>query len=594
MTKIVSFLLFLSVFSLKAQDVSLDFLGQLTYNKNMSDVWGFEKNGSEYAIATLTNGTSFVDVTDPTNPVELFFQSGPNTLWRDAKDWNSNYAYVTNEGGNGIRIFDLTDFPNTINSSSWTGGNFNGQNISLDKSHNVFIDENGYCYIIGYNYPAEIGKVMILDLNVNPLNPPIVGIYDNSYVHDIFVRGDTMWTCEFNSGYFAVVDVSDKANPNILAVQSTPSSTTHNIWLSDDGNFAYTTDETYGGTVTSWNVSDLTDIQYLDEYAASHPSTSMPHNAFLKGNHLYISHYEDGVTVVDVSNPYNLTEIAHYDTSPSYSGQGYEGCWGVYPYLPSGNVLATDQQNGLFVLEGMQMAPPAPTVFAVSLKILLEGNYIGGGMMSHDLVTSGVLPLQHPYTEAPYYFSSTDVSVSTPVSSLPIDAVDWVLVEARSGTPATTGARATITEETKIGLLLTNGDIVGADGNSPLRFENLTFGQDYHFCVRHRNHLDVLTATGLTADASGTMSYDFTTSALQALGTIQQKTSDDGYALLFSGDFTQDNVVQISDYDTWRLQPALLNVYRTSDANLDGSVQTSDYDTWYPNKAKLGHMETSF
>ena len=111
MSKIIlSFALLLAFVCVEAQ-VPMDFLGSLSYTQDMSDVWGFEKNGSEYAIATTFTGTSFVDVTDPTNPVELFFVSGPNSFWRDAKDFNQDYVYVINETGGGLQIFDLTNFP---------------------------------------------------------------------------------------------------------------------------------------------------------------------------------------------------------------------------------------------------------------------------------------------------------------------------------------------------------------------------------------------------------------------------------------------------------------------------------------------------
>jgi hypothetical protein len=76
----------------------------------------------------------------------------------------------------------------------------------------------------------------------------------------------------------------------------------------------------------------------------------VPHNTHVIGNYLVTSYYTDGVTIVDASDPYNLIEVAYFDTSPQYEGDGYNGCWGAYPYLPSGLILATDRQNGLHVL----------------------------------------------------------------------------------------------------------------------------------------------------------------------------------------------------------------------------------------------------
>ncbi|HQV01040.1 MAG TPA: carboxypeptidase regulatory-like domain-containing protein, partial [Bacteroidia bacterium] len=61
------------------------------------------------------------------------------------------------------------------------------------------------------------------------------------------------------------------------------------------------------------------------------------------------SWYKEGVVIVDAVRPDNLIEVGHYDTSPQ-TGGGFDGAWGVYPYLPSGNVLVSDMSEGLFVL----------------------------------------------------------------------------------------------------------------------------------------------------------------------------------------------------------------------------------------------------
>jgi hypothetical protein len=39
----------------------------------------------------------------------------------------------------------------------------------------------------------------------------------------------------------------------------------------------------------------------------------------------------------------------HFDNPEVYGG--YKGCWGIYPFLPSKLVLASDLTNGIFVLK---------------------------------------------------------------------------------------------------------------------------------------------------------------------------------------------------------------------------------------------------
>lgn len=322
-------------------------LGHIDYTQTVNDIWGYAANNREYALLGTRTGTAVIDVTDPTNPAELFFVSGPSSLWRDMKVWQ-HYAYVTNETDTGLHIFDLQYLPDSLVAWNWTGGNFQGMDVPINTAHNIFIDENGIGYISGSNFGA--GGVVMIDINSNPVNPPIAGIYNDAYVHDCFARGDTLWTAEIYEGQFAVVNVTDKANPIVMATQPTPSNFTHNCWLSDDGQVLITTDEKSGAFIAAYDVSDISDIKELDRYQSNPGSGVIPHNTFFYNNFIVTSYYRDGATIVDATYPNSLVPVGHYDTSP-FSGNNFNGCWGVYPYLPSGILLASDMEEGLFVIQ---------------------------------------------------------------------------------------------------------------------------------------------------------------------------------------------------------------------------------------------------
>ncbi|HRI29020.1 MAG TPA: choice-of-anchor B family protein, partial [Chitinophagales bacterium] len=246
--------------------LNTELLGHIDYEQTVNDVWGYVANGHEYALLGTRTGTAIIDVTDPANPTELFFVPGPSSLWRDMKVWN-NYAYVTNETDSGLHVFDLQYLPDSIQVWNWTGDIFMGDTVNMTSAHNVFIDENGIAYIFGSNY--GVGGAIMIDVNANPINPPIVGIYNQRYVHDGFVRGDTLWTAEIYAGRFAVIDVTNKANPVIMATQNTPFAFAHNCWLSDDGNTFITTDEKSNAPITIYDVSDITDIKELAQYRSN-------------------------------------------------------------------------------------------------------------------------------------------------------------------------------------------------------------------------------------------------------------------------------------------------------------------------------------
>tara|TARA_Y100000589_G_scaffold130361_1_gene124013 strand:+ start:4777 stop:6891 length:2115 start_codon:yes stop_codon:yes gene_type:complete len=343
-TKLIIFILLFPVFLLSQSSLNMVQIGNLSYNQDLNDVWGYvDLNGNEHALVGCANGFSYVDVSNPSNPQEVFFISGSNSVWRDLKTWGK-YAYVTTEAEDGLLIVDLTDL---------SGQTYTYWTDQFMRAHNIYIDENGFAYIFGSQDGPTDGAI-ILDLNDDPMNPSVAGLFDAYYLHDGMVRGDTLWGAAVYEGVLTAVDVSDKANPVILGSSPTSCNFTHNAWVSDDGNYVFTTDEQSDCNVGAYDVSNISDIQEIDLIQSWNNENGfpvIPHNTHVLGDYLVTSYYTSGVTVIDASDPFNMNEIAYYDTSPDYEGGEFEGCWGAYPFLPSGLILATDQQTGLHILE---------------------------------------------------------------------------------------------------------------------------------------------------------------------------------------------------------------------------------------------------
>ncbi|PCJ23453.1 MAG: hypothetical protein COA97_11555 [Flavobacteriales bacterium] len=335
------------VFNVNAQ-LNVNLVGQLTFpgHGDLSDIWGHvDGSGNEYAIVGSNDGVSIVDLSTPSTPNEVFFANGANSTWRDLKVWN-NHAYITNESSGGLMIIDMSNLPGAI-----TGGDvysYSGSTYPFTSAHDIFIDENGYAYIMGADNGN--GGAIILDLNPNPKIPVEVGRYNDYYLHDGMVRGDTLWGGAINDGFFVAVDVSNKAATVTMATQPTVNTFTHNCWISEDGQTLFTTDEVSNAFIGAYDVSNLSNITELDRVQSSPGQGVIVHNTHAMGNFIITSYYRDGITIHDVSNPANMIEVGNYDTSPAFSGNGYNGCWGVYPYLPSQLILATDIENGLYVL----------------------------------------------------------------------------------------------------------------------------------------------------------------------------------------------------------------------------------------------------
>ncbi|MBI2280173.1 MAG: choice-of-anchor B family protein [Bacteroidetes bacterium] len=328
--------------------LNMSLLGQLPLSGkgDGSDIWGYvDELGNEYALVGMEFGVSIVDVTIPSAPNEVFWVAGNTTWWRDLKTWN-NKAYITNEGGNGLMIIDLDPLPG---STALTVTNYTGSTYPFTTAHNLYIDENGYCYIFGAN--SGVGGAIILNLNLPTTDPNFeVGRYNQYYLHDGVVRGDTLWGAAINDGFLVVINVATKSAPVSMATKTTPSFFTHNAWFSDDNQTIFTTDEQPNAYLGAYDVSDLGNISELGRVQSSPGMNVIPHNVHFMNDYIITSYYRDGVTVHDVCDPTNMVEVGNYDTSPTYSGDGFNGCWGVYPWLPSGNIIASDIENGLFVL----------------------------------------------------------------------------------------------------------------------------------------------------------------------------------------------------------------------------------------------------
>lgn len=239
----------------------------------------------------------------------------------------------------------------------------------------------------------------------------------------------------------------------------------------------------------------------------------------------------------------------------------------------------------------MDGTPDACDVVEVSLRVKLEGAMLADGSMRTSLQSAGLIPNSHPYGLVPYNHPPENPAAAGAM------VVDWVLVEARSGTPASVpGPPGTAVVETHVGFLMSDGWVVHPITGAALEFASINVNDSYYFAVRHRNHLDVMSSLSLPATA-GAVVYDFTSAESQAIG-VQQQIAYNGSSgvvwTLHAGDFNQDGVIQNTDFDDWVVDPSIINNYKLTDGNLDGTVQTTDYDAWFLNKAKIGNVEIQY
>lgn len=344
-------ILFISVLCLSSliitAQLNVSFVGALPYSQELSDIWGYAApDGTEYALVGVANGTSIVSLANPSDPTEVGFIQGAQSTWRDIKTYG-NFAFVTtDQGSDGLLIIDMTNLPSSFDSYFWKPQLLNG---TLETCHNIYIDEDGWMYLAGCN--LNNGAVMIFDVFTDSYNPVFVNNIQGSYAHDVFAKGNNMYSSNLTNG-LQIFDIANKVDIQLEGVQTTPFNFTHNAWSTDDNNFVFTTDELANAPVGSYDVSNLNDIKEMDQFRPTNTLGEgvIPHNVHVWNNYVIVSYYSDGCIVLDATHPDNLIEVGNFDTFIPTSA-GFSGAWGAYPYLPSGLILISDIESGLFVLQ---------------------------------------------------------------------------------------------------------------------------------------------------------------------------------------------------------------------------------------------------
>ena len=339
------------VLASRYDDDSLPVNSGVAYN----DVWGYAyPDGREIAVLGTLDSILFFEVTDPANIHRVFsFSGGKQTIWREFKTYQ-NYLYaITDAEHEGLTVFHLGTSPDSIS--------FHQRDYSVFlTSHMLFVDTaTAHLYLAGaYDSTASVDLIM-MDLQPDPGHPQLIQKIDlpGNYMHDLFVRNDTAYCSHGYNGFYIYKIFPNGNFSELYSINAYPQQGyNHSSWLHKGGKYLIWADETHNTSLKMVDVSDRTNpkIKQLFRSAKESPAdtASMAHNPYFQGDYAYVSYYHDGVVVFNCEDPLHPYIVAYYDTEPGNTNYNvnYEGAWGVYPFLPSGNILVSDILNGLFVL----------------------------------------------------------------------------------------------------------------------------------------------------------------------------------------------------------------------------------------------------
>lgn len=419
--------------------LSLATLGATAAN----DIWGYVDLNSlrEYVIIGLNNGAAIIDVTEPEAPQVVSRYNGPDSVWRDVKVYqywdaaNTRWravAYITTETSAGLAVIDLSRLPN--------GTVTLAENADFSTAHNVGLLNANFAY--GTAESVAGGQLLIAGADKNrgnfrvynlasPLAPSLSTVSDTGYMHDAAPVaiddaraasqcGDGVH-CElmadFNEDSFDVWDLTPGSAPALLSrTQYSDMAYVHSGWWSEDGQLLFVQDELdelqHGlhTTLRLYHMQDVGAPQLLSLWQG--PTSAIDHNGYARGNRYYMSNYMAGLTVVDFSTPQTPVRSGYFDTYPASSMAGFDGAWGVYPFLPSGTLAVSDISGGLFLLR--EQRPPEPS----------------GGVLEFNAEDIWVNPGSAvPVSISRYHGSSGDLSVKLLLKTLGDGATGATLSE---------------------------------------------------------------------------------------------------------------------------------------------------------------------
>lgn len=333
--------------------------------RKYSGCWGWVQTSKnkEYALVGSSAKTYFIDITNPVAPVicDSVDNKHAGCTWRELKTYQ-NYCYITSDdvAPNTFQIIDMQYLPDSVHVVH------NGTTY-FERGHTCWVDGNKL-YIGGQTSASSSLSNMCVYSLATPTAPLLLRTLSDdypaiNYVHDMFVRNDTVYASAGGQGLWVYkFDTGTNTFTQLGSFTGYPEAGyNHSSSLTSNGQTLVFCDEVPTGvSIKVANVSNLSNIVLSSTVEPNSNVEFVGHNPYVVGNELaFVSCYQDGLIVYDITNPNAPYITGYFDTHPqgganagnNYGASSYRGNWGAYPFFPSKTVLALDMQNGIFLLK---------------------------------------------------------------------------------------------------------------------------------------------------------------------------------------------------------------------------------------------------
>jgi hypothetical protein len=284
-----------------------------------------------------TGGLTVFDVSNTAAPAQVKTVEIPgDSYWNGV--WAKGDALYIASSTKGVLVFDISSPAEPRFVRSLPGG--------AASTHTVFVDGDRL-------YATLNNAIGIWDITA-PLEPVELARYTapmDTYPHDMFALGNQLYASFADQGFI----VADTSDTNAIRTLGSFNFDNHYSHHNAVGTFAGRTIAFMGGEGPGEHlrVLDITDPANIAKIGTFQlrPAVSI-HNMLLVDKRLYLSWYQEGVRVLDVSNPTQPRQVAHYntfrETDPGRGGY-YDGAIGIR--VPGdGFIYVVDTSRGLLIL----------------------------------------------------------------------------------------------------------------------------------------------------------------------------------------------------------------------------------------------------
>jgi hypothetical protein len=317
-----------------------------------ADVW--VHNGYAY-VSALRGGLTIFDVSNPAAPQAVaqlaeIPGSQVSTYWNDAKVvGNSLYVATLN----GVKIFDVTDPTRPGAPTVQPADGPSIHTIQVDPAGNrmyaISTDPDGEVLAFGISNPAS--PILRHRIKATGADPAV-----GNWPHDATYFNGRLYVNHWALGFIAF-DVPAEGAAGLPAQRGTftwEKSTSHasQVGMINGKTIAFEGGEAWNAHLRVVDFTNPDAPSLLAEWQLRRENSI--HNMVLDGTTLYVAHYQEGLRILDVSNPASPVPIAHYntwrETDPDRGDSFYEGVIGVR--VPGdGRIYVAETNRGLMIFE---------------------------------------------------------------------------------------------------------------------------------------------------------------------------------------------------------------------------------------------------